>query len=305
MRALIVLAGVLVAVLVAALWLSGGFEVIARLAAEAQRGFQTDMARSLRALKGGETAAVLGLLALSFGYGVAHAAGPGHGKFLIGGYGLGRRVGVGRLATIALVSSLAQAVTAILFVAVAFAMLGWARERVTDLADRTLEPLSYGLIGLIGLWLALRGLRHLAAQGRGGQGHHHGHGHHHHEHVHGPDCDHAHLPDADAIARAQGWRELAMLVGAVAIRPCTGALFVLVLTFAMGIPLAGIAAAFAMALGTAIITIAVAAGAVSMREGLFASLAGSPALALAVPLAEIVAGGLVVTLAAMLIIRTV
>ena len=67
--------------------------------------------------------------------------------------------------------------------------------------------------------------------------------------------------------------------------------------------LAGIAAAFAMALGTAVITVAVAAGAVSMREGLFASLSGSRALTLAIPLAEIVAGGLIATIAAMLVLR--
>lgn len=49
-----------------------------------------------------------------------------------------------------------------------------------------------------------------------------------------------------------------MLIAGVALRPCTGAVFVMLLTVLIGAPLAGAAAVLAMGLGTALVTLAVA-----------------------------------------------
>ena len=92
-------------------------------------------------------------------------------------------------------------------------------------------------------------------------------------------------------------REALLLIGGIAVRPCTGALFVLVITLGMGIPLAGIAGAFAMALGTAVVTIGVGLGAVGLRGGLLQGVAGSGFATRVVPVVEVV-GGLVVVLGA-------
>ena len=298
---LIAAAGLLLAAALAALWTLGGFDWIAARAAAMQRDFQNGMAGTLRALKGGDAAAIGALLALSFGYGVAHAAGPGHGKFLIGGYGLGRRVPLGRLSAIALASSLAQATTAVVFVAAGALVFGWTRAQMAGVADHWLEPLSYGMIGLVGLWLFGRGVRHLRAAGAASE-----HGRHHdHHHDHDPDCGHAHLPTPEKMAEAATWRETAALIVSVAVRPCTGAIFVLILTFAMGLWAAGIAAAYAMGLGTATITVAVAAASATMREGALSALARSRALTVAMPLAEIIAGGGVAAIAASLVLRVI
>ena len=98
------------------LWLSGGFDRLAAFATAQQRLFQNDIAGTLRRLRGGEAGAMSLLMLACFAYGFFHAIGPGHGKVLVGGYGLGRAVPAVRLSLIALLASLGQAVTAILLV---------------------------------------------------------------------------------------------------------------------------------------------------------------------------------------------
>src|SRR5690606_31666746 len=99
------------------------------------------------------------------------------------------------------------------------------------------------------------------------------------------------------------WREQLALVLGVALRPCTGAVFILILTWQMGIAGAGIAAAFVMGLGTASVTAAVALGAGLIREGALRSLTSSRALAIAVPTIEVAAGGLLALVSAGLLYR--
>ena len=291
MRADRLIPAALVLALGLAALLIGTADDVAAWAASWQREFQNGLAGALRALQAGDPGATLTVLSLCFAYGFVHAAGPGHGKFLIGGYGVGSAVKLRTLALVALASSLGQAVTAVGLVALGFGLLGISREALTDMADGHLAVISFGAIGAIGVWLMIRGMRHLRRQTPAA--HHHDHAHHE-----ACGCGHAHAPSPDDLARAGGARDIAALIGAIAIRPCTGALFLLVIAWYIDLPWIGIAGAFAMGFGTAAVTILVAILATSSRQAILTGLSDNPRLARLGPILEICAGAAVILIAA-------
>ena len=308
MRRAVMLAGLGVAAALALVWALGGLEMLGRWAAEVQRALQAPLAGAVRAVKAGEPAAWAGLLSVCFLYGLAHAAGPGHGKFLIGGYGVARRVRLLPLAGVALASSLAQAGVAVALVYAGVLALGWTRERMVGMAEGALAMASWAAIAAIGLWLVWRGARGVlhglrseqVAQdgGHGHDRHDHDHHHDHHHHDHGAECGcgHAHGPTVEEVAQLTGWRDTAALIASVAVRPCSGALFLLILTFQLGIGAAGVAGAFAMGLGVAVVTIGVAVLAVWSREGALAGL-GEARIWRMMPVLELAAGAVIAALA--------
>ncbi|GLT12408.1 nickel/cobalt efflux system [Sulfitobacter porphyrae] len=301
MRRILTLAAVAVLVLLAAFWAIGGFDQIALWAAGLQRSFQNTIAGALRAARAGDEGAVLTLLGACFAYGLAHAAGPGHGKVLIGGYGMGSNVPMLRLSVIAGLASLGQAVAAVVLVYTGVLALDLGREALVGVTEDIMAPASYAAITAIGLWLFLRGSRKAFAR-PSGTSHHHDHsaGHDHgvcHE------CGHAHGPTLEQVQQVHSLRAAIGLIAGIAIRPCTGALFVLVITWQMGIGGLGIGGAFAMALGTAVVTIAVGLTAGGLRGGLLAGISGSARLAKTAAALEVMAGLTVIVLAGGLLVR--
>lgn len=296
-RGVLRLSGVLVAAvlgLILLLWATGGLAALEAWVLQAQRAVQDRLAGAVRAIKTGQAGAVWLLLSVCFGYGVLHAAGPGHGKLLIGGYGIGRRVPFWSLSALSLLASLAQAGVAVALVYAGVAVLGWTREAAQGVAEDVMAPIGTAAIAGVGLWLMLRGVAQVRAQGHGPDGHHH----------HDADCGcgHAHGPSAAQVEQITGWRDAAALIAGIALRPCTGALFLLILTWQVGIGLAGIAGAFAMGLGTAVVTVAVAALVVWAREGALASLP-TGGIARVLPWLQVLAGGVVAVVALMLLVQ--
>lgn len=287
-------------------WGSGGFDNLAAWAAGEQREFQNQIARSLRAARAEQPQAVATLLTVCFAYGFFHAIGPGHGKVLIGGYGLGRNVAFWRLSAISVLSSLGQAVTAVVLVYAGVLVFQMSRDSLVGTTEQVMAPVSYGAIAAIGLWLVFRGLRSFARRNQAEKSHaHHHHDHHHHDHEVCSDCGHRHGPTAEEVAQIGNWKEAALLIAGIAARPCTGALFVLILTWQMGIAMVGIAGAFAMALGTATVTTLVGWTSFGLRGGLLASASATRFAQVLAPTIELVAGLLIAVIASGLLLRAI
>ena len=313
LRPVMIVLGLALGLAVALLWLTGGLQAIEVWAMDGQRTFQNAMAGALRRLKAGDTGALAALLGLTFGYGFFHAAGPGHGKVLIGGYGMGSGVRLWPLIGIALASSMAQSTTAVALVYAGVGLFNWTREQMVGSVEQIMAPISYGAIGLIGLWLVWRGVRGLIRQRRAAAKPRLIHAHgltavSPHPSIPTEICDtcgHSHGPTLDEVAKLRTLRDGLLLVAGVAIRPCTGALFLLILTWRMGIDGAGIAGAYAMGLGTASITVLVAIVAVMARGGVIGSASRFTAARAVVPLLELAAGSVVALVALQLILQTV
>ncbi|MGD9924200.1 MAG: nickel/cobalt transporter [Pseudorhodoplanes sp.] len=273
-----------------------------------QSEFYRGLSGAIRAAKK-DGSAVWGLFALSFAYGVFHAAGPGHGKAVISSYVVANGETWWRGVVLSFASAILQALVAVAIVGIAAVLLG-ATRRTMDGTIWWIEVVSYGLIAVLGarlLWVKGRALigawqkyragseatragdqghahahhahaAHSHAAHAKGHDHHHDHDHshkhtaacsgHHHNHDHHDHASawgHAHAPEPQELAGPGGWRRGLSAIVAVGLRPCSGAILVLVFALAQGLFWAGVASTFIMGLGTAITVAAIATLAVGAR----------------------------------------
>ncbi|HEY3641230.1 MAG TPA: nickel/cobalt transporter [Xanthobacteraceae bacterium] len=94
----------------------------------------------------------------------------------------------------------------------------------------------------------------------------HDHGHSHHDHDDASAWGHAHAPEPQELAGPGGWRRGLTAIVAVGLRPCSGAILVLVFALAQGLFWVGAASTFVMGLGTFITVAAIASIAVGARS---------------------------------------
>lgn len=222
---------------------------------DAQFKLQRDLAAVVREMKGSDSLLpALSLAFLAFLYGIFHAVGPGHGKVVISSYLLADASRLKRGIAISFLASFVQALSAIALVGVLAILLDLSRFETTG-SVRYLEIASYVLVIGVGLWM----LYGIVADRR--------HAHHHHDHDgHGHGCGHNHGAAEVDIKPGTGLGKVAAVVMAVGIRPCSGAVIVLLFTLAHGLFVVGIGATFAMSVGTAITVSALAAMTVMSRQ---------------------------------------
>lgn len=257
-------------------------------AVQAQRDFQNAMARGLRATRSGEPWAIFALCAATCAYGFVHALGPGHGKILLGGASIATEATLRRMITLSFASALAQSGTAIVLV---LALVEGARllsgSGAVDMVERWLMPLSYLLIAGLGGVLFLRGFRLLIDHRR--------------QQTTTTSCGHAHGPTATDVARARSWYDHVALIATIAVRPCSGALFLLIIAARLDLIWVGILGTLTMGLGTALLNAGVASSGVLARRAIQAG--NSTSLLAVSGLLHVVAGGGVILLSAAVLVR--
>ncbi len=237
-----------------------------------QQRFYRSLAGAIRDVKEHRSlAAAWGLVVLSFLYGVFHAAGPGHGKAVISAYLVADEVLVRRGIALAFAAALVQALSAIVLVGVLVLALSAAGRTATAVAVH-LEAASYALVMVVGLymlWRAVRGLVRVPMVAHAGHPHAH-------DGCHSASCGHAHMPGPEELKGEWSLKRAAAIALAVGVRPCAGAVLVLIFANSLGLFAAGVGATFAMALGTALTVSAIAVLTLCSKR-LATGLAGSSA----------------------------
>lgn len=259
---------------------------------EQQRSFYGAMSGSLRQMRRDNTnTAAWTLMLLSFAYGIFHAAGPGHGKAVISAWLLATENELRRGIVIAFLSSIIQGLTAIAVVSLLLLLVTSVGATARNVAG-ILESASYAMIAGMGLYLVWTAVRprqpataatHTiaplqlaeapAAQFRVAAENYRfnmvdrplplSSSHVHDENC---GCGHAHLPDASQVRGEWSLAKAFSLAFAVGIRPCTGAILVLIFANVAGLYWAGVASTMMMAFGTFLTVSAIAAVAVYSKK---------------------------------------
>jgi nickel/cobalt transporter (NicO) family protein len=234
-----------------------------------QNKFHLELQTAAKALKTSPDA-FWGLAAASFAYGVFHAAGPGHGKAVLASYMIASRAALRRGMTLAALAALLQGLVAISLVGAAAVLFG-ATATQMKWAANNIELASYAAIALLGaslVWkkgaaffaaahtpsppMAPKGFYCEAVDDP--------------SHVHSAACGHYHAPDPATLEAGFSWSDALGTIIAAGLRPCSGAILILVFTLAQGLFLAGATAVLLMSAGTAVTTGALAAAAVYARD---------------------------------------
>lgn len=232
-----------------------------------QREFNQLMGGYLREIKQQPTKAGMLLIGICFLYGIFHAVGPGHGKFVIAGYLATHQSKLKASIVLSLLSSLMQGVVAVVAtsIVVLVLQLSSAYFKVSQL---WMERVAFGLILLLGLqWMYQSGMA-LRKQWRPAKPTlqvnriHFAESsdfmkpsavkktpvfHQHSEHC---GCGHQHLPDASQLEQANDLKSKFLVILSIGMRPCSGAIFVLFLSYMLDLYWWGILATMVMALGT-------------------------------------------------------
>jgi ABC-type nickel/cobalt efflux system permease component RcnA len=235
-----------------------------------QNKFHIELQTAAKALKTSGSA-FWTLAGASFAYGVFHAAGPGHGKAVLASYMIASETALRRGMVLAALAALLQGCVAIALVGAAAALLGATATQMRSAAN-TIELASYGAIALLGAGLvwkkgwaffaALRAPPEIVAS-RGGF---YCEAVDDPSHVHSASCGHLHAVDPTTLERDFSWSGALGAVIAAGLRPCSGAILILVFTLAQGMFWAGSIAVLLMSAGTAITTGLLAACAVFARQ---------------------------------------
>jgi ABC-type nickel/cobalt efflux system permease component RcnA len=179
------------------------------------------------------------LIAISFAYGVFHALGPGHGKAVIVSYLASNPQSKFRSCLLAFAAAMFQAVTAIVLVTGLSLILKYKYADIEVTASQ-FSLIGYSLLLALGGYIALRSLTQLYKSEKN-------------PHSCGSCCS-----SASVKVQEKSLSQLLSVAMAIGLRPCSGALLILVTSSLLGIYHFGVLGTLAMSLGTAASTCIIA-----------------------------------------------
>lgn len=222
-----------------------------------QRDLHQELASLLQQVKANPQQAGLTLMSFSLVYGIVHAIGPGHGKIVITTYLATHPSRLKNSLKLTFASAVVQGLVAVLLVTVMLGVLQLSSRQLHQ-SSFWLEKGSFILVILLGVllcWRAIRrcyhtlknlqtlpGLTIRRARLLDDR-------HVHDDHC---GCAHQHLPTDQQLQAGSDWRTQATIVLAMGLRPCSGAIMVLLFSKVIGVYFWGVLSALAMALGTSI-----------------------------------------------------
>ena len=228
-----------------------------------QRQVNDEVAIHMNAIQSGQDMGAFFLgLAIAFAYGVIHAFGPGHGKFIIVSYFMGREVRVARGVIMALQVAIVHVIAAIVIVWLADVVLkaGFGIGLADVPGVRAGSFLIIAGIGIYMLYQAIRmSLGYVPLDGGHGHshGHSHGHGHGGHGHSHG------------------GALEGGILAFAAGVVPCPGAVLIMLYAVANDMIYPGFILVAAMSAGIGLTICGLGVGAIMARQTAVRLMAGT------------------------------
>jgi len=216
-----------------------------------QKTLHREMTQLLQQVADQPHQAGLSLLLFSLLYGVLHALGPGHGKVVITTFLATHPAKLKTSLKLTLLASLLQGTVAIVLVTLMLVILQTS-SRQLHLGSFWLEKGSYLLVIGLGIWIGYRALQSLwqQRQQRSALKIYTLRSDHQHDAHCG--CGHAHLPSAQQISEALNGKTQLLVVMSMGLRPCSGAIMMLLFAKVIGVYLWGVASAAVMAVGTAL-----------------------------------------------------
>ena len=238
----------------------GLFEGVTDFLMDFQRRANAEVSFHMNAIERGENlGAFLLALAVAFAYGAVHALGPGHGKFVVVSYFLGREARIMRGVVMAVQIAIVHVIAAIVIVWLADLVLrGGFGLGLSDVPG--VRAASFLIIVGIGIYMLYQAVR-ASLRARAHRTHSHEHGHPHgHEHSHGHHHHHDH-------SRSHGGKaEGGILALAAGMVPCPGAVLIMLYAVAndMIYPGSLLVAAMSLGIGSSICVLGV--GAILARQ---------------------------------------
>ncbi|MCL9642478.1 nickel/cobalt transporter [Rahnella victoriana] len=223
-----------------------------------QRELHQELAGLLRQVKENPMQSGMTLAGFSLIYGVIHAIGPGHGKIVITTYLATHPSRLKSSLKLTFASAIVQGLVAILLVSVMLGVLQLSSRQLHQ-SSFWMERGSFILVILLGVllcwralkrvWQTIKSLRRAPAMKIHSLSPMGSETHVHDEHC---GCGHQHVPSDQQLQAGGDLRTQIAIVLAMGLRPCSGAIMVLLFSKVIGVYSWGVISAITMAIGTSL-----------------------------------------------------